>query len=455
VGAAVMLLLASCLAVTNPGKPVEPVVHVAPTVGTASAADATTKEPPSAPVGVAPVGVPDVAQRTTGAIADGPLQVGCWSPLRSASPAWVFPMVRIRWMFERDQSHPMPTLVAEYARRHIREIQSRPADQPIWIVGHAWLGRSMKRDPYCWLAHELDATARGTPGIWPRYGMAIWRQRQVLFMKYLKQAGVRLDFWALDNEIHTNEWSANYKQAQAFYNIVMDVRWRTQPILGLGIRGADLLNPDRVANLMSQWVKRKWNQPDSRVAESYVSVLGRFVRRAGLNHVFAQPVLDAYPHALVSNYRGYTILLSRAPTPLLAPISNQSVWRQLQRVKPDLQRLPRVGNTASPALYGGIKYQRMNRADTVGTMLELVDGLIALHGGPQHIAPWIAYPTFGKNGRRNLSPQQYRRLIVGLAERGIRRLILWNGDEKAAMPQCEAELLKVLGEAYAVASKHR
>ena len=38
--------------------------------------------------------------RTTGPVAEGPLQVGCWLPVQAEAPPWVFPMVTVWWPFQ-------------------------------------------------------------------------------------------------------------------------------------------------------------------------------------------------------------------------------------------------------------------------------------------------------------------------------------------------------------------
>lgn len=177
---------------------------------------------------------PKSTYRTTGPVAEAPIQVGCWTPLKVETPPYVFPMVYARWR--------TGMTVKEYADKIIAEIESRPTDQPIWLQTHAWFGNYKPRDPDNVIAHEKDATPQGTPAIWPDKGLEIWRTRHNEFLRRLHEAGCRLDAWPLDNETKVSMWAHNYRGKDVFINMVRDPRWDSEPIMGVFKTGSHFMS---------------------------------------------------------------------------------------------------------------------------------------------------------------------------------------------------------------------
>ena len=396
---------------------------------------------------------------TRGSIATGALQIGSWSPVDGAPP-WVFPMVQITWPTRADRQ----VTVEQYAKWHVKEVNSRPPDQPIWLVTQGWLGNYMPgRDEHHYMVHRDDSTPQGTPGIWPVAGTAIWKPRQQRFVGYLKDAECRLDAWLLDNETRPSPGGQSYSQTYAFANIVNDPRWR-DPLPHLGFRGIDLLDPVRLldelpwARLVSSRAGR-FSLRDSELAVRHVAQVGSIIRNRVLDDIFTPPATQAYPHLLVTNYDStvYLVDLHGPPQKLRWSIrDNIDIWRRIVELNPSIDRIPGVGNVANPPLYGFRTSKRQE--DPVPIMLEEVDRLIGLYSGPEKVIPNVPDPQmrfWDKPHQRRFSPQQYRRLILGLVQRGIRRMALFNstGEHRGAAQITAAteEMLAVFNEAYQVA----
>lgn len=415
--------------------------------------------------------------KTVGPVAEGPIQVGTWDPLVIDTPDWIFPMVYII-----DSKPAMPA--DEYAMKFVEVIKTFPPERPVWLQSHRWMGDYKPGwDKNNVLAHIEDATPQGTPGIWPDEGKELWLKRQRTFLNILKKHGCRLDFWPLDHETTVQEWAHNWSAEGTFTNIVRDPRWRTEPIPGLGLRGIRIFDPAELDKEEKPWTRPGFdNVKDSRIACDAVTVAGTLMPETVLNEVFYRPIIEAYPHAAVSDYNK-----NRRPISGLVPLVDEDAevpepdswdgrrlarmrpfWKKVHELKPELTMHPGVGNHASPSLYGGSKWRRnpmlydyRKGDDSVDVMLRYVDKLIEIYGDPEKVAPWISLPNFTttrhfdpkRNGQRSLTPEQYERLIIGLAERGVRKYILWFNPKTQNTPEANREFLEVMKKAYEVAKK--
>lgn len=396
---------------------------------------------------------PDVEYRTRGELAESPILVGTWVPMQSETPRWIFPMVYAFWR------NPFST-PEEYADAIVAEIKSRPPDQPIWLQTQRWFGRYRPvYDDENIFSHRADVTRGGTPGIWPEQGVEYWLDLHERFLKRIKVAGCRIDYWPLDNETHIVAGSSNFNQPWTFRNVVTDPRWRTRPIYGLGITGSQLLDPDELQNEQTEYRKPKTDAPDSRLAVEACEVLGQFVGPAIKHQIFAQTFLKYYPDALVSNYRSHWLTIPWNDVEELKLFhGSPELWRRLLKICPDLKRIPMVGNCSAPPFYGQdwhFAQHTKHKPDRVAAMLEEADWQIAHLGDPALLTPWITLPhnKVGDMQKRTLSRADYERLILGLANRGVRKFIVWNSSKDHQDPAGEREMLEVLEKAYRAAKE--
>jgi hypothetical protein len=421
-------------------------------------------------LGALPCGAGADSFRTVGPVAEAPIQVGCWAPLAVETPPWVFPMVN-----HMDDIPPMST--EAYAMKFVETIRSFPPDRPVWIQSHRWLGNYRPMDRRNVLSFAADNTPAGTPGIWPAHGKKYWLSEQRKFLAILKSHGCRLDMWPLDHETTVQEWALNWSDDFTFRNIVLDPRWKTEPVDGLGLTGSQLLDPAELEKETAVWTRSYSHQGpaykdmtsvrDSRLACHAVTVAATWMPEVVLKEVFAAPILEAYPHAVVSDYQKYPRPISAlagtvndeadAPRSGSRDAGMKPFWNAVRRLRPDLKRLPGVGNAAAPAFYGQ-KYwadQYPDAGGTVGGMLAEADAIIAHYGGNAgRLTPWITLPGFADrfSGKR-LTPEEYRRLLVGLAERGVRQFILWFDPATMNTPENNAEFLEAIRAAEAAARK--
>jgi hypothetical protein len=402
-------------------------------------------------------------------VAEAPIQVGCWAPLAQETPPWIFPMV-----YHKDDIPPLST--EAYAMKFVETIQSFPAERPVWIQSHRWLGNYRPVDRRNVLSFAGDNTSAGTPGIWPARGKEYWLREQRKFLSILKKHGCRLDMWPFDHETTVQEWALNWSDDFTFRNIVLDPRWKTEPVAGLGLTGSQLLDPAELETETNGWTRSYSHQgpayqdmtsvPDNLRACHAVTVAATFMPEVVLEEVFAAPVLEAYPHAVVSDYEKY-----RRPIPELADrVSDEAAhpppasraagmkpfWDKVRQARPELKLLPGVGNAAAPPFYGQKHWADLHpgAGGIVGGMLAEADALIARYGDPQRLTPWITLPSFADrfSGQR-LTPEEYRRLLTGLAERGVRKFILWFDPATMNTPENNAEFLEAIRAAEAAARK--
>lgn len=401
------------------------------------------------------------SHRTAGPVADGPLMVGCWAPMKSDSPDWVFPMIYHKWPTKGARG---TMSVEEYAQRFVDDIEAAPPTQPIWLQTHAWLGDykpGWDRDNV--IAHEFDATPWGSPGMWPDRGAAVWRDRMERFLAVLKKNDCRLDMWPLDHETGIHQWAHNFQGDDVFRRMVLDMRWKTDPVEGLGVTGSQLLDPAALDDEQEVWTRRHVGTgeeiSESKLAYDHVVVLGLFVTPTVLERTFADPIRQTYPQARISDYKKYHEPIAFSAEKPYRFWGTPEVWTKLHETLPEIREVPGVGNCAAPPLYGQMMYRESADADPVPGMLALVDRLIARYGGPEWVTPWICPPNVtlrhAPDKRRAMTPDQYERLMVGLTRRGVRRLILWNSGKGGADPEVEAEMLSALKKAYEVARKRR
>lgn len=408
--------------------------------------------------------------RTVGPVAEAPIRVGCWAPLAAETPPWIFPMV-----YHKDDIPPLST--EAYAMKFVETIRSFPPDRPVWIQSHRWLGNYRPVDRRNVLSFAGDNTPAGTPGIWPDRGRTYWLEQQRKFLSILKAHGCRLDMWPFDHETTVQEWALNWSDDFTFRNIVLDPRWATEPVAGLGLTGSQLLDPAEMRTETNVWTRSYSHQgpayremtsvPDIRRACHAVTVAATWMPEVVLNEVFTAPILEAYPHAVVSDYQKYprpvSALAGTVHDEADAPPSGsreaglKPFWDAVRRLRPDLKSLPGVGNAAAPAFYGQ-KYwadQYPDAGGIVGGMLAEADAIIARYGGDAaRLTPWITLPDFADrfSGKR-LTPEEYRRLLVGLAERGVRQFILWFDPATMNTPENNAEFLDAIRAAEAAARK--
>ena len=380
------------------------------------------------------------AYRTTGPVAEAPVKVGCWTAFEIETPPYIFPMVYEVWSAKNDTAE-------SYANRVIAEIRRRPKDQPIWLQTHGWFGNYKPRDPSHAIAHEKDVTAAGTPGIWPKVGLDLWRGRQQEFLQRLHDAGCRLDAWPLDNETGVHKWSRNYRFDNTWINIVRDPRWESEPILGVWKPGSHFVSRKKIEAA---------DDPNE-AAHAIVSPLGTFMRDYVFDEYFAKPVLAMYPHAEVSDYGRVPGRGGRWYAP---PETVMSIEREANY----LTQIQGVGNRSAIVLYGG----RDNSVDRVGMSLAVLDRTIEDAGGPQKVTPWLAPPNNCRyaynwqtkemidNGpeKRRFTDEEWERLVLGCVERGVRHFLLWNtplvGHNK---PECERTMVEVFEKATKLAER--
>ena len=388
------------------------------------------------------------ALKTMGPVAQAPLQVGMWTPMAIETPPWIFPQYRIKWATARAADK---LTAEEYAQRFVEEFRKRANDyEPVWLQTHAWFGSYKQKiwDRENLFCHEEDATPQGTPGIWPEIGKEIWIDRQDRFLTHLKKNGVRVDVWMLDNETRYGRYGANFQQQEVFRNMVLDPRWKSRELAGLGITGSRLLDPAQLDDKES-WVRKHRQNPqilvDSLVAHDHVWVLGYFVRSGVLNEVFYKTLRRHYPHVLANEFGAIARPLHwRADDPLgEGRLERADIWKRLgTEVGNRVHEVPGVGNTCAPVMYGPGKRrkQKLRGPDPVAWHLNRVDTLITRYGEPDKVVPWIGLPPelpgeAHETNRPQFSAKEYERLIVGLAARGIRRMGLFNpkgfSDERA------------------------
>lgn len=408
--------------------------------------------------------------KTTGEVVDGPLEIGCWAPLNIETPKWIFPMVYQIYTRPEEKKQLTPE---EYAMRFVEVIKTFPPDRPVWLQSHRWMGDYKPGwDTRNVMAHIDDATEEKTPGIWPEKGIKYWIGNQERFLKTLKENGCRLDMWPLDHETSVHEWAHNWSSKDVFKNIVFDPRWKEKPIPGLGIVGARLLDPAELANEKSPWIRKFFdNVEDSRLACHAVTVAATFMPTTVLNEAFYRPIAKEYPHAVVSDY-GQTKYV-RPLTALVKDIDDQTrelnldereagmrpFWKKIREIKPELTEIPGVGNAAAPSFYGQKHWADLHSGagGIVEGILAEADVIIERYGGdPTKLTPWITLPSFASRwpGKR-LSPEEYERMLVGLAERGVRQYILWFDPKSMNTKENCEEFLKAANKAYEAAKKYR
>ena len=394
--------------------------------------------------------------KTTGPVAEGPMQIGCWRPLADDLPPWIFPTTDLVW----PKFHIKTMTVEDYGKEIVRQIKAMPEDQPVWFFGHGWFGGYKPGwDKGNVLAHVLDATAQGTPGIWPEKGLALWRDRQLQLMLMLRNAGCRLDMVVLDHETGIHEWAHNFSPEWTFRNIVLDPRWKEKPLLGTGLRGAQLLDPEVVRNADDIWVRKYFdNRKDIRIAHDTIRMLGRFIPPAALDYAMTEPTLEVFPDCTVNAYRKYPIPVLRNPDDL--EDDEKKRWEAFFELRPQLRTVPGVGNSASPPFYAQKFYLKWypDAKDRVEAMLMEADRIVEHYDGDaDKLIPWMTLPSFHDRWtkKRAMTPEEYERLWTGLARRGVRRYILWFG-KRHNTPEVRKEFMAAVRKAYAIArQKHR
>ncbi|MCZ7649255.1 MAG: hypothetical protein M5U26_29030 [Planctomycetota bacterium] len=340
--------------------------------------------------------------RTTGPVADAPLQVGCWFPVKLETPPWVFPMIYFKWYLKKAS-------VEDLAAYIVAEAKKKPAGEPVWLQIHGWMGNYK---PY-WdrtnlLAFGEDVTAQNTPGIWPEKGLAHWLENQKKLLDLLKKEKVRLDFWPLDNETSIQEWAHNFQEPYTFRNIVQDPRWKEKKLLGLDVAGGDLFDPAALENEKDVWKRKPFNDiPDSRLAYEWVVVVGHFVASEALTEAFHRPLTETYPHATVSDYNRHRKTIHWDSDAPMGIWGRKEGWMKLHELKPELKEVPGVGNAASPPYYGQTFWLKVHpeAKDTTEAMLMHADEMIAMYGGPERLCPLDLPPELRQGRGRAQAPE--------------------------------------------------
>ena len=377
--------------------------------------------------------------KTTGPVAEATLQVGTWTPLETDTPPWIFPMVYLRWHAGRDTAE-------EYARRAIEEIESRPKDQPIWLQTNGWFGNYKPRDTENILAHKGDFTPQGTAGIWPEKGIELWDARQRTFLKMLRDAGCRLDAWPFDNETKVHKWSRNFKGEDVFLNMVRDPRWEDTAIKGVWLPGRRFVS--------RKTIEEAENPND--LAHAWIRPLAIFMRDWVVNEHFAKPIYEFYPHAWVSDYGRY-------PNKHGGMYGAPEIVARIKQTAGHLERIRGVGNAHAVVLYGG----RDDDANRVELMLAKLDQCIEAAGGPERVTPWLAMPNQGlykynwttkeitvHPERRRFTKEEWTRMVVECARRGIRKFLIWNTvHNRHENLEAEKTLVEAFRKAEAVAKE--
>ena len=171
---------------------------------------------------------------------------------------------------------------------------------------------------------------------------------------------------------------------------------------------------------------------DSRIAFDYVTVVARFERLAALTETFLDPIHEAYPQAVVTDFGSGSRLFPlhyEQEFPLFPGMGSQEAWRRVRLLNPSLGNVaPGLGDAGSPVYYGCRNHGGCGGSEQVALMLEKTDELIALYGNPQKVVPWIN--ALGHHDESDqydrLTNDEYKALLVGLVQRGINRLLLWN-----------------------------
>lgn len=398
---------------------------------------------------------------TVGPIVDSPLKIVTTNPFETVTPQWIFPRYTFKWkpMQRRKKT------VEDFAHLYVQEFLRRnDDDQPVWIELSAWTGRYKGGwDKDHLLAYEKDVTPQGTPGLWPREGIRFWKQNTRRFIKVLKENGMRVDGLIDDNETNITRFNSNFRRINCFRNMVLDLRWSTESILGLGITGAQLLSPTLLTRAKpSQWHSSGFE--DSALATQHVEVLGKFVNAVARREAYYDEVAKEYPHISINKFGGtYGLPLdwrSDTPYPLMRAYEKNEhphVWKKLSRLV-TISEMPGIGNTCGPVFFG-FKTSRdleQNGHDQVRYYLEKVDKLIRRGIPPDRIMPWINMPN---NPRKDnpaimrLSLKEYEQLVVGIANRGIRQMFLFNHLKRQSQTS-EEQAIACLKKAYMAAQKY-
>lgn len=402
------------------------------------------------------------AFRTRGAVAGAALQVGCWNspghPLAIKTPDWIFPMPQHQW----PKAHQQQITVKEYAQKFIDDIKQAPRNRPVWLMLHGWFGGYRPGwDKGNVLAHAEDATAGGTPGIWPEKGVGIWIERNREFLGYFRAEGIPIDFIPLDHETTCQQWAGNFSPSYTFRNIVRDPRWKTKEVPGTGLKGVQLFDPaelDREEGVWRRtflWDEGRTRSEDSLMAYRHVRVIAAQMPKTILQKAFVESTHAVYPDTVVSDYhKTYWPLADRLYHGENEP--DREIWDRLFALNPELKSSKQLGDVASPPFYGQEFWQKYHAGakNPVDGMLAEADGLIGHAGGDgKKLVPWISLPNYqDRKTKKRIAPDEYERLICGLVERGVRHFILWFARQDNT-PEAGREFLGVIERAYRTADE--
>ncbi len=398
--------------------------------------------------------------KTNSHITNAPLQIGVWSPLNTETPDWIFPMVNYKLpQYNPNSYDPEVGVVSPLSPEALAdivaaEVAKRPADQPIWIHLQDIFGTYKKWTGENVLSFIEDFNEHGTPTLWPDNGIAHWKDYTERLLKRLIEKEVRLDHWLLDHETRFAPYVANFAFTDAFKNMVLDPRWNTEPILGLGITGNLILDQSEIGGPNdSIYSDANLGTTDSQLAVTNLLAIGHYYRPEVINKVYTEPALEYYPHLTPCDYGRPGMKQLFKLDELKVGIMNMSeaeaeVIRKIQELVPEVGNTTNgVGPVAAPALYGSPIWE----GDKADYALGIVDELIQTYGSVENIIPWIAPPNYGSSGGRHFTPDEYERMLVGLAEKGIRKIMLWNSSADHHTQAVYDEILPVFQKAYEAA----
>jgi len=333
------------------------------------------------------------------------------------------PYITAKYLFKKQTSET----ANDYAQRFLTEFSDRNDGKDVWA--ELWAVGGNYKTPIWVQEHYLlnaqDATPQGTPGIWPKIGIAFWND----FIKELQNLLEPLSpiFWNFDNETHLTRFSDNMKQNECFRNIVLDPRWLTEPLLGIDLPGATFLDPSEVTDTVARTNRSGNTITDSLIAIQMIEVLGSFIR----NEAFRRMVDGISGRYGDWGNKSFTREISwPLPDPLSVPGSGHEwAWN---RVSPWLQNshptVPGVAPYAILPMYGPGQSER----DAVtGSFVDFYEQrLIEVEKfySPGFIKPAISMPNYKmKDGTTNRwLPGEYAELMPMLLSHNIAEVMVFN-----------------------------